>query len=90
MTPGRDPRTHQGTRRKNLILMGGLFGLVFGMIGLSFAAVPLYDLFCKVTGFGGTPMTGTRVFDAIIPGRCAAPPAPAMMTFKPRDTAVLP
>ncbi|QQP90073.1 cytochrome c oxidase assembly protein [Skermanella sp. TT6] len=54
MTPGRDPRTHQGTRRKNLILMGGLFGLVFGMIGLSFAAVPLYDLFCKVTGFGGT------------------------------------
>ena len=54
MTPGRDPRTHQGTRRKNLILMGGLFGLVFGMIGLSFAAVPLYNLFCQVTGFGGT------------------------------------
>ena len=24
------------------------------MIGLSFAAVPLYDLFCRVTGFGGT------------------------------------
>ncbi len=25
------------------------------MIGASFAAVPLYDLFCRVTGFGGTP-----------------------------------
>ena len=25
------------------------------MVGLSFASVPLYDLFCKVTGFGGTP-----------------------------------
>ena len=24
------------------------------MIGLSFASVPLYDLFCRVTGFGGT------------------------------------
>jgi cytochrome c oxidase assembly protein subunit 11 len=24
------------------------------MVGLSFAAVPLYDLFCRVTGFGGT------------------------------------
>ena len=24
------------------------------MLGLSFAAVPLYDLFCRVTGFGGT------------------------------------
>ena len=25
-----------------------------GMLGLSFAAVPLYDLFCRVTGYGGT------------------------------------
>ena len=24
------------------------------MLGLSYAAVPLYDLFCRVTGFGGT------------------------------------
>lgn len=30
--------------------------VVFGMLGLSFAAVPLYDLFCRTTGFGGTPM----------------------------------
>jgi|TARA_A100001011_G_scaffold78763_1_gene81386 cytochrome c oxidase assembly protein subunit 11 len=28
--------------------------LVVLMIGLSFASVPLYDLFCRVTGFGGT------------------------------------
>lgn len=26
----------------------------FLMLGLSFASVPLYDLFCRVTGFGGT------------------------------------
>jgi len=32
---------------------------VLGMTGLSFAAVPLYNLFCKVTGFAGTPMVGT-------------------------------
>jgi cytochrome c oxidase assembly protein subunit 11 len=37
-----------------------LAGLVFGMVGLSFAAVPLYDLFCRVTGYGGT----TRVAEA--------------------------
>jgi cytochrome c oxidase assembly protein subunit 11 len=30
--------------------------LVAGMVGLSYAAVPLYDLFCKMTGFGGTPL----------------------------------
>jgi cytochrome c oxidase assembly protein subunit 11 len=30
------------------------FLLVAGMTGLSFAAVPLYRLFCEVTGYGGT------------------------------------
>ena len=30
--------------------------IVIGMIGLSYAAVPLYDLFCRTTGFGGTPV----------------------------------
>ncbi len=25
-----------------------------GMVGLAFASVPLYDMFCRVTGFGGT------------------------------------
>ncbi len=33
------------------LLLAGIFVL---MLGLSFAAVPLYDLFCRVTGFGGT------------------------------------
>jgi cytochrome c oxidase assembly protein subunit 11 len=31
------------------------FVFVGAMVGASFAAVPLYDLFCRVTGFGGTP-----------------------------------
>ena len=47
-------RTPPDMRRRNLIVMVSLVGLVFGMIGLSFASVPLYNLFCKVTGFGGT------------------------------------
>lgn len=29
-------------------------GVVFAMVGMSFAAVPLYDAFCRVTGWGGT------------------------------------
>jgi len=33
------------------IILAGIFCI---MLGLSFAAVPLYDLFCRVTGFGGT------------------------------------
>jgi len=35
----------------------------------------------------GTPRTGSSVIDAAIPGRWAAPPAPAMIAFKPRDLA---
>ena len=40
-------------KRKTLtpILLAGIFCF---MLVLSFAAVPLYDLFCRVTGFGGT------------------------------------
>jgi cytochrome c oxidase assembly protein subunit 11 len=29
-------------------------GVAAGMVGMSYAAVPLYRLFCQVTGFGGT------------------------------------
>lgn len=29
-------------------------GLVFSMVGLAYASVPLYRIFCQVTGFGGT------------------------------------
>jgi cytochrome c oxidase assembly protein subunit 11 len=44
--------------------------LVSGMTALAFASVPLYDLFCRVTGFGGTPMVrseaASRVSDRVI------------------------
>ena len=40
--------------------------LVAGMTGLAFAAAPLYDMFCKVTGFGGTPMVRTVTADRVL------------------------
>ncbi|HRJ68572.1 MAG TPA: cytochrome c oxidase assembly protein [Beijerinckiaceae bacterium] len=42
-----------------------VFGVVMGMLGLSFAAVPLYDLFCRTTGFGGTPMVASKPADRL-------------------------
>ena len=44
--------TGSGGRNKRTGLM--LAGLAAGMVGLAFASVPLYQLFCQVTGFGGT------------------------------------
>lgn len=38
----------------------------------------------------GTPITGSGVTLASMPGRCAAPPAPAMTTRRPRSAAVEP
>ena len=39
---------------KNNKLLAKIIVFVFLMIGLSYASVPLYDLFCRVTGYGGT------------------------------------
>ena len=41
--------------RRFLATVAGLVSIVVGMAGLAYASVPLYDLFCKVTGYGGTP-----------------------------------
>ena len=41
--------------RRNTWLAAGLFGCIVGMVGLSFAAVPLYRMFCEATGYAGTP-----------------------------------
>ena len=44
--------------RRNTLLASGLAVTVVGMVGLSFAAVPLYRVFCAATGYGGTPQIG--------------------------------
>jgi cytochrome c oxidase assembly protein subunit 11 len=41
-------------RSRNLRVALILVAFVLGMGGLAYAAVPLYALFCRVTGFGGT------------------------------------
>lgn len=45
-------------RRKRVTGLA-LAGMVVGMVGLSYASVPLYRLFCQLTGFGGTPQIAT-------------------------------
>ena len=45
-------------RKRPRLLAASLVAVVFGMVGLTFAAVPLYKMFCAATGYGGTPQIG--------------------------------
>lgn len=44
---------------KNTRTLTMVMGVVVGMTALAFASVPLYDMFCRVTGFGGTTQVST-------------------------------
>ena len=41
--------------RKNVKVGLAAFAFALAMLGLGYASVPLYRIFCQVTGFGGTP-----------------------------------
>jgi cytochrome c oxidase assembly protein subunit 11 len=51
---------------KNTKTLVSIFGVVFLMVALAFASVPLYRLFCQVTGFGGTTMVAESLPDKVL------------------------
>ncbi|HEY7298135.1 MAG TPA: cytochrome c oxidase assembly protein [Xanthobacteraceae bacterium] len=42
-------------RRRDFAIAAGCGAFVAVMVGMAYAAVPLYSWFCRTTGFGGTP-----------------------------------
>ena len=56
-------------RDKNARLAWTMVAIVGGMLGLSYAAVPLYEAFCKATGFAGTPLVAEGSVDRPVIGR---------------------
>jgi cytochrome c oxidase assembly protein subunit 11 len=44
--------------QRNVIVGSAVAAVIVGMVGMSFAAIPLYRLFCAATGYGGTPSIG--------------------------------
>ena len=60
------PKPHKGLqpiRHRTVALWCA--ALVAAMVGLSYASVPLYRLFCQVTGFDGTPRVATRPSETV-------------------------
>jgi cytochrome c oxidase assembly protein subunit 11 len=49
-----DPPQHPKARSRDLLVAFLCGGFVALMVGVSYAAVPLYSWFCRTTGFGGT------------------------------------
>jgi len=43
-----------------------LSAIVVGMTGMAYAAVPLYRMFCQVTGYGGTPQIAERASTRVL------------------------
>ena len=50
------------TQRSNLIVAGACLAFFGGMVGAAYAAVPLYKIFCQVTGYGGTTQRAERQY----------------------------
>ena len=78
MAPAQQPR-HPRRNGATVLL---LVSVITGMIGLSFASVPLYRLFCAATGFGGTTQRAeaapNRVAAGLVTVRFNADVAPGL------------
>lgn len=89
------PRKKSPKKQKisNLQIGFFVFACVVFMVGLSFASVPLYRLFCQVTGYGGTPQISegapAEVFDRKITVYFNADINPDLpWSFKPGERSV--
>jgi cytochrome c oxidase assembly protein subunit 11 len=47
------------SRTRDLLIAASCGAFVATMVGMAYAAVPLYDWFCRTTGFGGTTQVAT-------------------------------
>lgn len=54
---------HGGDNRRTVLRLVAV-GVFMG--ALAWAAVPLYDLFCRVTGFGGTPLVAENGAETVL------------------------
>ncbi|HAH65783.1 MAG TPA: cytochrome c oxidase assembly protein [Rhizobiales bacterium] len=60
------PEHDNGKQSRHGVVALALAGLVATMLGLAFASVPLYRLFCQATGFGGVPQRADRAPNEIL------------------------
>ena len=80
--------TDPAKKNTNRIVAGVCIAFFTGMIGMAYAAVPLYAMFCQATGYGGTTKRATqqyanRVLDRDVAIRFDANTAGVPWQFQP-------
>jgi cytochrome c oxidase assembly protein subunit 11 len=60
------PIAEKKADRSNLTVAAVCCAFVVGMVGASYAAVPLYAMFCQLTGYGGTTQRVDQYSDKVI------------------------
>lgn len=53
-------------RRANLVTAACCLAFAGGMVGMAYAAVPLYQMFCQLTGYGGTTQRVEQYSDRVL------------------------
>ena len=80
--------TDPAKKNTNRVVAGVCIAVFAGMIGMAYAAVPLYAMFCQATGYGGTTKRATqqyanRVLDRDVAIRFDANTAGVPWQFQP-------
>ena len=52
--------------RSNRLVAGVCLAFFVGMVGMAYAAVPLYSMFCQITGYGGTTQRVEQYSDRVL------------------------
>ncbi|MEX6508098.1 cytochrome c oxidase assembly protein [Jiella sp. M17.18] len=89
--PGEPGRTTAA--RRGVLIAVACAAFAAGMVGAAYASVPLYRLFCQVTGYGGTTQWATtgssRVVDRTVLVRFDSNVAPGLpWSFRPNEREV--
>ena len=79
--------------RRGIVIAVACAAFAAGMVGAAFASVPLYQLFCQVTGYGGTTQRAdaapTTISDKQVTVRFDGNVAPGLpWTFRPNQREV--
>jgi cytochrome c oxidase assembly protein subunit 11 len=93
MTPDQPNKRQPRKSNANRLIALALGLVVASMLGLSFAAVPLYQMFCQTTGYGGTTQRAlaapSHVMDQVMTVRFDANVSSDLgWSFKPMQSSI--